>query len=1049
MSACSIYVLIANQMKNILGILFSPRLMAIVILTFAVSIAVATFIENDFGSSTARAIIYNSWWFTAMLFIGIVNLAGTILIKKLYRKEKLTIFIFHLSFLFILCGAAITHYLGFEGYMHIRTGESSNHIVSSNTYIRVTATTNGQSLTSEKQIYFSALSKNYHKLNLKVADKNVEVECLQIVPNAAQIIANDPDGVPMIELVVAGMEGRQTVILTSKQSKKIGNLTFSLNDSSNTDGINISAQNNELTVKSSVDASVMNMATQIHDTVKANTNNPFQLLSLYDFGGTMVVAKNFNPSGRLDFTTVTEAKPDEYADAVYLKFSADDHSQNNIYFAKHNALNAPLDVKLQDISLAVSIGAKVVQIPFSLQLKQFILERYPGSKSPSSFESKIVLKDDNKGINSEHRIFMNNVLYYGGYRFYQSSYDSDENGTILSVNHDYWGTFITYLGYLMLAIGIILSIFNKNSRLRKLSAELTQLREARKVVSILALLLATLFSGSFHSKAQSLPDSVFIDKQHAAKFGELLIQDPGGRIKPINSLSSELLRKIGRKTQIMEQTSDQVLLGMMTYPEYWQRVPMIRVGHPEIQKILHIDESYVSFSGVIDFENVQNPYVLRNYVSEAYQKKPASRNTFDNEIIRLDERINLCYQIYNGDLLRIFPKNGDMSQTWYSPNNASKIFKDKDSVFVNTIIPLYLKSLHDASISHNLHFPNLALEGMHNYQTKFGIDLIPSPFKIKLEILYNRINIFDRLGSIYGLVGFILLIFQFISIFMPKIKLKPVIGTATVIIILCFVTHMAGLVARWYISGHAPWSNAYESLVYIAFATVLAGIVFSRKSAITLSVTSLLAWLILFVAHLNWMDPEITNLVPVLKSYWLLIHVAVITASYGFLALGALMALLNLILMIAQTNTNLSTTKGIISELSIVIEMTLIIGLYMLIIGTFLGGVWANESWGRYWGWDAKETWALVSVLVYAFVAHMRLVPGLKGSYIFNLMALLGFSSIIMTYFGVNYYLSGLHSYAKGDPLPIPTFVYYSIAIIGLIAVLAWINQRRLKVMKE
>jgi cytochrome c-type biogenesis protein CcsB len=265
------------------------------------------------------------------------------------------------------------------------------------------------------------------------------------------------------------------------------------------------------------------------------------------------------------------------------------------------------------------------------------------------------------------------------------------------------------------------------------------------------------------------------------------------------------------------------------------------------------------------------------------------------------------------------------------------------------------------------------------------------------------------------------------------------------LIMICIGVHLVGLIARWYISGHAPWSNGYESLVYIAFATVVAGLIFYRKSAITLPVTSLLAWIILHVAHLNWMDPEITNLVPVLKSYWLLIHVAIITASYGFLALGALLSFINLMLMIVQTRRNQKTTGGMIAELSIVIELTLIIGLYMLTTGTFLGGVWANESWGRYWGWDPKETWALVSVLVYAFIAHMRMVPGLQGNFIFNFMGLLGFSTIIMTYFGVNYYLSGLHSYAKGDPLPVPEFVCYTVAIVGLVTILAWENQRRLK----
>jgi cytochrome c-type biogenesis protein CcsB len=983
-----------------------------------------------------------------MLFTGIINITGTILIRKLYRKEKLSIFIFHLAFLFILTGAAITHYFGFEGYMHIRSGESVNYVVSSDNFLTATANLNGKTATAEKQVSFSALSGNYHKLNLKLSGANVNVECLQMIPNATVTLTDDPNGVPMLQLVTSNEAGRRTVVLSSGQTINIGHLPFSFNDTANKAAVMITSQNNKLMVKSPVEIVVMNMTTQVRDTLSAHVYYPFQMRTLYNFGGIMVVGQNYNSSGKIDAGIAKDAKPDENPDALYLKISSGGQSRSVFYFASHNTLNEPTEVKLNNITASVSYGAKVVYLPFFLQLKRFIVERYPGSNSPSSFESKVILKDDKAGLQKEHRIYMNNVLKYQGYRFFQSSYDSDEKGTIFSVNHDYWGTLITYFGYLMLAIGMVFSIFNRNSRFRKLSVELTQLRDARKTASVIALLAVVSFSGSFKISAQTaIPDSVFIEKLHAADFGKLLVQDPGGRIKPINTLSSELLRKISRKSEIMGQTSDQVFLGMMTNPMYWQTVPMIRVGHPEIQKILHVHEPYVSFSDVLNYKSEKPVYILSDYVNSAYQKKPASRTTFDNEILRLDERINLCYQVFQGSLLRIFPKRNDIAKTWYSPANFSNEFKGQDSVFVSTIISLYLRTLKDASISKDLKLSNEALTTMHEYQNKFGSELIPSSFKIKLEILYNRINIFERLGSIYGLVGFILLVFQFLTIFYPRINLKPVIRLSTILIILCFAMHLSGLISRWYISGHAPWSNAYESLVYIAFATVLAGLIFSRKSDMALSVTSLMAWLILFVAHLNWMDPEISNLVPVLKSYWLLIHVAIITASYGFLSLGALLALTNLILMISQTKTNYNTTGGMIAELTIVIEMTLIIGLYMLTIGTFLGGVWANESWGRYWGWDPKETWALVSVLVYAFVAHIRMVPGLQGKYLFNLLALLGFSSIIMTYFGVNYYLSGMHSYAKGDPFPIPTFVYYTLAIVGLVAILAWENQRRMRKM--
>jgi cytochrome c-type biogenesis protein CcsB len=223
---------------------------------------------------------------------------------------------------------------------------------------------------------------------------------------------------------------------------------------------------------------------------------------------------------------------------------------------------------------------------------------------------------------------------------------------------------------------------------------------------------------------------------------------------------------------------------------------------------------------------------------------------------------------------------------------------------------------------------------------------------------------------------------------------------------------------------------------------MLAGVTFSRRTATPLAATAVLAWMMLHTAHLSWMDPQLTNLVPVLKSYWLTIHVAVIASSYGFLGLAALLGFLNLLLMGLQSEKNRRKVEKTILTLSYIAEMAIIAGLGLLTIGTFLGGIWANESWGRYWAWDPKESWALITILVYAFITHMRFMPGLKNLYPFNLAAVLGYASVIMTYFGVNYYLSGMHSYAKGDPVPVPASVYYTLAIIAMVAILAFARRK-------
>ncbi|HEY4787401.1 MAG TPA: cytochrome c biogenesis protein ResB [Bacteroidales bacterium] len=466
-------------MKEIAKFLFSSRLMAVILIIFAASIATATFIENDFGSQTARAVVYNSWWFNLLLFAGIINLGGTIILRKMYSKGKRSLFLFHLAFLLVLTGAAITHFFGFEGSMHLRAGELSNRMISDDIYLRASATAGSETATIEKQIYFSSLSNNYHKLKLSVAGKRVTIECLEIVPNAEEMVQDDPHGEPILELVLAGNNGRQTLVLASGQTKLISDLPFSFNDTSNRTGISIISNRDNLAVKTPFTARVMNMATQTNDTVGAHTYQPFRLHALYNFRGIQVVAKSYNPRGKVSIATAKDAKPDQNPDALYLKFSSGEQSRSMVYFTRRNALNQPANITLNDMYITVSYGAKMVTLPFLLRLNQFIIERYPGSKSPSWFESRILLKDSSRNIAEERRVFMNNILKHRGYRFFQSSYDTDEQGTILSVNHDYWGTLLTYLGYVLLALGMIFSLANPNSRFRKLSLELAQLRGGR------------------------------------------------------------------------------------------------------------------------------------------------------------------------------------------------------------------------------------------------------------------------------------------------------------------------------------------------------------------------------------------------------------------------------------------------------------------------------------------------------------------------------------------------------------------------------------------
>jgi cytochrome c-type biogenesis protein CcsB len=305
-----------------------------------------------------------------------------------------------------------------------------------------------------------------------------------------------------------------------------------------------------------------------------------------------------------------------------------------------------------------------------------------------------------------------------------------------------------------------------------------------------------------------------------------------------------------------------------------------------------------------------------------------------------------------------------------------------------------------------------ALEKIYKVQKMYSGDILPSPKRVEMEIKYNHLQIFPSLIGIYSLLGLIAILLGFFEIFKDK-KFKKTELTLVGIGFLALAVHTANMILRWYISGHAPWSNAYESIVFIAWGSAFASLVFFKKNPLALGAGLFMAGMFMMVAHLNNIDPQITNMVPVLKSYWLLIHVAVITSSYGFLAVGGMLGFLNIILFGLRKYKPLDKQ---IKEINDIIYLAFYMGLALLSIGTFLGGVWANESWGRYWSWDPKETWSLITMIAYAIVIHSKMIPKMTGQFIFSLLAFLSFFFVLMTYFGVNFYIAqGLHAYGRGE----------------------------------
>ena len=515
-------------------------------------------------------------------------------------------------------------------------------------------------------------------------------------------------------------------------------------------------------------------------------------------------------------------------------------------------------------------------------------------------------------------------------------------------------------------------------------------------------------------------------------------------MKPAHTFASELVRKVSQTETLHNMKPSQVLLSIIENSRLWYEVPAVYLEKQnlKIREQLGLADT-VKYARLSDFFTNRGDYKIREQVTEAQKKK--IQNKFEQDLIKIDRRVGLLYSAIGGGILKIFPIPNDENNKWVSQPEtfSTKGFKASDTVFVRKSLPLYVQLLQTAKKTNDYSKANQVLEGIKKYQKTYGAEIYPSDNKIELEIAYNRYNIFKKLIRYYGLASLLLIVFVIAQIFSTKKWISYVVKALIGFVILLFLMHTAGLIARWYISGNAPWSNAYESIIYVAFTTMLFGFYLGRKSALTIAATTFVTSIILFVAGMNWLDPEIANLQPVLNSWWLLVHVSIIVASYGPLTLGMILGIFALFLMLFTTKNNKKKMDVNIKEITIINEMAVTVGVVMLTIGNFLGGMWANESWGRYWGWDPKETWALISIMIYAFVLHMRLIPGLRGRYTFNLWTVIAYASIMMTYFGVNFYLSGLHSYASGDRVITPTFIYYSVGFVIVLGILSWFKYKK------
>ena len=1029
--------------------LLSMKIATLILFLFGAIVGIATFIENDYGTQTAKALVYNAQWFEFFLLYFIVILIYNILKYKSY-KSKMSVFIFHISFLVIAIGALITRYVGYEGIMSIREGQSSSTMVSNMKVLQLDVRSGDKKIHFEKSILFSSMTKNSFNETLSVDGKEVNFELVEYLPSAEKRLVDDADGKMVLSLMVSTGEKGTPTTITEGEAFDTGSFVIAFNPTTEAKyrkpSFVIYKREGKFEVESTFPITTLSMTTREEQNLTAGVN-VFEQKKLYQFNGNAVVLKEIHDKALLKYASNGLKTQGGKPEMVKMKVTVDNQSKEVNLFSYVGSQGDDNKLTLNGVDINLNLGAKIINLPFSLKLIDFQLERYPGSMTPSSYASEVELTDREEGIDSmPFRIYMNHVLDHRNYRFFQSSFDPDEKGTVLSVNHDP-GTLPTYIGYLLLALGMIWNLFDKKGRFQKL------LRNAKKLQgTAVAITLFALMAQTTSLEAASLPKldanqsktvHIYSDVS-IEKFGKLVLQDTRGRMKPMDTFAHEIVSKLTGKSSIYGVNPTSIMLGMTVNPNVYQNLKMIKVDHTRVVKDLGLEEGtkYAAFN---DFFTKDGAYKLAQQVSESVRKKPLEKNLYDKELVKVDERLNIAYMVYMGSLLQIYPVPHDENNKWVNPQEAIKSFPQEVSGMIRMMTLYLFEGASTIQKDGNESKFNQSIQLINLYQKKFGSEVLLSEDAVDMEIWYNKLGLLSKIFPIYLMIGILLLIASFVNVVKPSFSLKRINQISWIVMIVAFSLHLIGMGMRWYIAGHAPWSNAYESIVFIAAATMVAGLIFARRSPFTLGATGLLAGFTMLVAHMNFVNPEITNLVPVLKSYWLMIHVATIISGDGFLGLGSILSLLVLILFIIKSERTNENIERAIKELTSIAEMSLIVGLFLLTIGNFLGGIWANESWGRYWGWDAKETWAAVTILLYATVLHLRFIPKFNNPFAFNVASLWAYSSVIMTYFGVNYYLSGLHSYAAGSPVPIPTWVPYSVAALFVLTLISAKNLKNIK----
>lgn len=641
---------------------------------------------------------------------------------------------------------------------------------------------------------------------------------------------------------------------------------------------------------------------------------------------------------------------------------------------------------------------EVHTLPFYVRLQSFQVENKAGTLAPADYITRFVIIDGPK--NETARVSMNKVFTYRGVRFYQASYDTDAQGSYLSVNSDRWGLPITYLGYALLFFALVWMLLDPHATFRRLLKS-PLLRKG-------ALLLMLVGCSSLVPSTSRAATTV--DRTTADKFGRLFI-NYNNRICPIQTFACDYVKKLYGKRTYEGLTPEQVLTSWIFFPREWRNEPIIHVKSGELRE--HF--------GLSDYESVHSFFRDGNYLLGPYAQEYAEGQTdaFHKACAEMDSKLQVCMYLQEGSALTIFPHTEKGNTIWYSPADSLPASLGQENIlFFRNVFPL----LYSQLATGNTDVANHILDKVLAYQQQHAGKSLPTATQVKAERIYNAVPFATILAMTNLALGFFAL---FLTI--RRLMRKNADGAdqrashradyvLLAFLVLSFLVLTFSLALRWIVSGNVPLSNGYESMLSVAWFAELLSILAHRKARIVLVFGFLLSGFFLLVSHISQMDPAIGPMMPVLNSPLLSVHVSIIMMSYALLSLTFICALTAVLIRFLMRKGTSRAERALLDERLEALQVLSRIFLYPSIttmgLGIFIGAIWANISWGAYWSWDPKETWALITFMIYAAVLHTQSLPAFRRPMVYHLYMLVAFLSIVMTYFGVNYVLGGMHSYA-------------------------------------